>query len=114
VLVHGYDYPVKLNDKDKGWLGRYMIEKGISRPGDRHAIMHLIMDRFNEQLQAVVKDFPDNVSYVDVRGTIRYNEAEKEDQWYDEIHPNDNGFQQVAMKFIQEIDRIYRGDNKKS
>lgn len=106
VLVHGYDYPVKLNDTNKGWLGRYMIEKGIARAGDRRAVIHLIMDRFNEQLQAVAAAFPNNVSYVDVRGTVRYNEAEGEDQWYDEIHPNDNGFQQVAMKFIQQIDKL--------
>ena len=50
IIVHGYDYPVKLNDAKKGWLGRYMIEKGINREGDRQAIIHVIMDTFNQSL----------------------------------------------------------------
>jgi lysophospholipase L1-like esterase len=104
VIVHGYDYPVKLNDAKKGWLGKYMIEKGINRPKDRQAIIHLIMDTFNQGISGVAKDFP-NVTYIDVRNTVRFNGV---DQWYDEIHPNNDGFQQVAMKFMEVIDRIYK------
>ncbi len=107
VIVHGYDYPAKLNQANKGWLGRYMIEKGISRAGDRSAIIHLIMDTFNESLKMLAAAF-DNVSYIDVRNLIRYNPAQQVDQWYDEIHPNNEGFQQVAMKFMQKIDEITR------
>lgn len=102
IIVHGYDYPVKLNDASKGWLGRYMIEKGISRPGDRQAIIHAIMDNFNRRLKEVAMEF-DNVSYLDLRGLVRFNPGEAVDQWYDEIHPNDDGFQQIAMKFMQKI-----------
>jgi len=104
VIVHGYDYPVKLNDAKKGWLGRYMIEKGISRPKDRLAVIRLIMDTFNSGLQTVTKSLQ-NVSYIDVRNTVRFNGV---DQWYDEIHPNNDGFQQVAMKFMAEIDNVYK------
>ena len=102
VIVHGYDYPVKLNDAKSGWLGRYMIEKGISRPKDRQAVIRLIMDTFNKGISEAAKDFK-NVTYIDVRNTVRFNGV---DQWYDEIHPNNDGFQQVAMKFMQVIDRI--------
>ncbi|RYD98718.1 MAG: SGNH/GDSL hydrolase family protein [Sphingobacteriales bacterium] len=102
VIVHGYDYPVKLDDDKKGWLGRYMIEKGIKRPGDRKAIIQLIMDDFNRRLKEVATEF-DTVIYIDLRGTVRYNPDEKVDQWYDEIHPNNDGFQQVAMKFMERI-----------
>lgn len=102
IIVHGYDYPVKLDDAKKGWLGRYMIAKGITRPGDRQAIIHRIMDEFNRRLKEVAVEF-DNVSYLDLRDTVRYNSAEHVDQWYDEIHPNDDGFQQIAMKYIQKI-----------
>ena len=103
VIVHGYDYPVKLNDAKKGWLGRYMIEKGISREGDRKAIIQYIMNEFNRRLKELAVEFSDNVTYIDLRGTVRYNPVDHEDQWYDEIHPNDEGFQQIAMKYIQTI-----------
>jgi lysophospholipase L1-like esterase len=102
IIVHGYDYPIKLDDAKKGWLGRYMIEKGIKRPGDRRAIIQLIMDEFNRRLKKVAVEF-DNVTYIDLRGTVRYNPTDKVDQWYDEIHPNDEGFQQIAMKYMQKI-----------
>ena len=108
VLVHGYDYPVKLNDANKGWLGRYMIEKGINREGDRREIIRLIMDTFNGKLKTVADAF-ENVTYVDVRNIVRFNVAEGVDQWYDEIHPNNEGFQQVAMKFLQTINEINIG-----
>ncbi|ANE50619.1 caspase family protein [Flavisolibacter tropicus] len=108
VLVHGYDYPIKLNDSNKGWLGRYMIEKGISRPEDRKAIIRLIMDTFNEQLKATTATFDENVFYIDVRNIVQYNEADGVDQWYDEIHPNNEGFQLVAMKIIVKIDTIIK------
>jgi len=105
VIVHGYDYPIKLNDSKKGWLGRYMIDKGIKREGDRQAIIHLIMDTFNQHLFDLSKNF-DNVTYINLRGMIRFNTKEGVDQWYDEIHPNADGFQQIAMKFIQTIDGV--------
>jgi N-acetyl-anhydromuramyl-L-alanine amidase AmpD/lysophospholipase L1-like esterase len=105
VIVHGYDYPIKLNDADKGWLGRYMIEKGINREGDRKAIIRLIMDSFNDNLKTVASEFG-TVSYLDVRNTVRFDIGDGVDQWYDEIHPNNEGFQQVAMKFIQKINEV--------
>ena len=105
VIVHGYDYPIKLNDAKKGWLGRYMIEKGINREGDRQAIIHVIMDTFNQSLFGLSENF-DNVTYLDLRGMIRFNTNEGVDQWYDEIHPNADGFQQIAMKFMQTIDEV--------
>ena len=105
VIIHGYDYPVKLNEPKKGWLGRYMIEKGIRREGDRQAIIHLIMNTFNQSLFDLSKNF-DNVTYINLRNTIRFDNKEGVDQWYDEIHPNNAGFQQIAMKFMQAIDGI--------
>jgi hypothetical protein len=105
VFVHGYDYPVKLNDAKKGWLGRYMIEKKIVREADRKAVIRLIMDTFNEKLKLVADKF-DNVYYLDLRNIIHYNPAESVDQWYDEIHPNSDGFQQVALKFMHLINQL--------
>ncbi|HEX6334288.1 MAG TPA: caspase family protein, partial [Flavisolibacter sp.] len=107
ILVHGYDYPVKLDDAKKGWLGRYMIEKGIYRPGDRRAVIRLILDDFNQKLAAATAGFS-NVSYLDVRNIVRYTPETGIDQWYDEIHPTNDGYQMVAMKFMQKIDALTR------
>ncbi|RRA99874.1 caspase family protein [Larkinella rosea] len=100
ILVHGYDYVIPLSVTDKGWLGRYMIEKGIKNQQDRFAIIQFILDEFNARIQAVAAGFTETVSYIDLRKTVR------PDQWYDEIHPNDDGFQQVAMKFMNRINEL--------
>lgn len=105
IIVHGYDYPIKLNDTKKGWLGRYMIEKGIDTH-DRILIARHIIDTFNERLSGIASCFS-NVTYLDLRNTIRYNEQEDVDQWHDEIHPNNEGFQQIATMFINAIDKIH-------
>ncbi|RQO66463.1 hypothetical protein DBR43_30105 [Pedobacter sp. KBW06] len=108
VILHGYDYPVKLNNPGKGWLGRYMIAKGIDREGDRRAIIHHIMDEFNTRLFRIAKE-NDNAVYLDLRKIIRYDPVLGTDQWYDEIHPNNEGFQQIAMRYISAINTIVDG-----
>ena len=99
ILVHGYDYIIPLSVTNKGWLGRYMIEKGISRQEDRQAVISLILNEFNARMQGVAASFT-NVSYINALNTVRPH------QWYDEIHPDGAGFQQVAMKFITRINQI--------
>ena len=58
--------------------------------------MRTIIDQFCGQMAALAKQY-DNVVFVDVRNTVR------KDYWHDEIHPNSAGFQQVALKFIHQI-----------
>ena len=99
ILVHGYDYIIPLSVTNKGWLGRYMIEKGIDRQEDRQAVISLILTEFNNRMKSVSAPFP-NVSYINALNTVRPN------QWYDEIHPNGDGFQQVAMKFMKRINEV--------
>ena len=99
ILVHGYDYIIPLSVTNKGWLGRYMIEKGIDRQEDRQAVISLILTEFNNRMKSVSAPFP-AVSYINVLNTVRPN------QWYDEIHPNGDGFQQVAMKFMKRINEV--------
>lgn len=105
TIVHGYDYPVHLDYTNKGWLGRYMIEKGIADTADRHTVIKYIMNEFNTQLSQVVQKFPDSVYYLDVRNTVLFKEGDI-DQWYDEIHPNIDGFQSIGLKFIQLIESL--------
>lgn len=99
ILVHGYDYVIPLSVTNKGWLGRYMIEKGITDSDTRKAILHYILDEFSKRLKDVAKEFP-MVSYIPTLGTVPDNE------WYDEIHPNGEGFARVAEKFKVRIDAL--------
>lgn len=100
-IIHGYDYVIPLNDLKKGWLGRYMIEKKITAPGDHRSIVKWMIDRFNETISNVAKEFP-KVHYLDLRNTIRA------DQWYDEIHPSSDGYQDLALKYHALIDKILK------
>ena len=62
------------------------------------AVVQIVIDAFNNRMQ-VLSDEYDNAVFIDARGTVRKS------QWYDEIHPDSYGFQQVALKFIAEINR---------
>lgn len=99
ILVHGYDYIIPLSVTDKGWLGRYMIEKGINDAATRKAIIRYILTEFDNRLVDVAGEFP-AVSYIPTPGTVADN------QWYDEIHPNGEGFGLVAEKFKKRIDEL--------
>jgi hypothetical protein len=99
IFVHGYDYPKPLATGTKGmsWLGKYFDEVKILRPGDRTAATHYMMMKFNEKMSELAAGFPGQVYYIDVRTTVH------DDQWDDEIHPNDEGFREVSLKFLQRI-----------
>ncbi len=93
VIVHGYDYFTPGNDPRRGYLGRYMLKKNILESADRLALAHYIINVFNEMLTGVVA-LHDHVHYLDLRGTVT-----RADLWWDEIHPNSKGFQEVGNKF---------------
>ncbi|HLF63266.1 MAG TPA: N-acetylmuramoyl-L-alanine amidase [Saprospiraceae bacterium] len=99
IIVHGYDYVIPWTATDKGWLGRYMIEKGINDQTDRAAIIREMLDQFNAKLLSVTKEYP-RVHYIDLRNTVRT------DQWYDEIHPSSAGYQDIALKYHALIEKL--------
>lgn len=107
VLVHGYDYLIPAgSDTSSGrtnGLGKTMIDKGITDPAEREAIIHYIIDAFNEQLRQVASAYP-NVTCLDLRGTIRRTDSLN--YWYDEIHPNDKGFLSLSSKFVAQINQL--------
>lgn len=108
VLVHGYDYVIPVDgtahDTRISWLGKVLIEKGVTGQTEREAIMNYLLDAFNEQLRQLAGAYP-NVTYLDLRGTVRRTE-QLSDYWYDEIHPNDKGFLSVATRFVEQINRL--------
>jgi hypothetical protein len=99
VFVHGYDFVIPGSGESGKWLGHPMEQKGITDPEDKRALIHTIIDSFNSQMSELANRH-DNVVYIDLRDTVR------DDYWYDEIHPNSPGFQQVALKFVATINDI--------
>src|SRR5262249_32042585 len=94
VLAHGYDYAIPRIDGP--WLGRPLTERGIG-PADHaalgRAIIKLMIDACNVQLQSLETSHPENFKYVDLRGTLRPNE------WWDELHPLTKGAKKSEKKF---------------
>ena len=104
VLVHGYDYflPQKEGEAGGTWLGQPLTEKGILQPEDRAAILKFMIDQFNARLANAAQGYP-QVTYVDLRGTIRAG------QWANELYPGSAGFRSIAGRLEQVIDRVLRG-----
>jgi lysophospholipase L1-like esterase len=102
ILVHSYDYPrpLKPGVKKSSWIGARFDEKHIAREGDRTAAVHMMIDEFNKRLKSVTGEFK-NVHYIDLRGRVADN------QWDDEIHPNDVGYERVAAMFLRKIVEIF-------
>lgn len=102
VFLHGYDY-IRIDHEEKvvkkGWVNKYMLAKGIAEAEDRDKIIRLLLDTFNENLRKLAEDDP-FVTYLDLRGKVNKG------QWYDEIHPNDEGYGTVGGIFIDRINEF--------
>lgn len=89
VICYGYDYPRPLV-KGGTYIGRHLRKKGI--PDDRMgAISAALIDRLNETIQRATQFT--QVRYLDCR---RLTESYT---WYDDIHPDRDGFFALAVKF---------------
>ena len=101
IITHGYDYviPKGVNEEGMSWLGKPMTAQGITAPEDRQAIVRYLIDTFNERLMEVGSAF-EQVTHVDLRGAV------KPYQWADEIHPDQEGYQNVALRFSAVIDQL--------
>ena len=97
ILLHGYDYVIPESKTNTGWLGRYMIGNGIKEHDDRQALVNLIIDEFNQKITQTASQF-DNVTFIDVRTRVA------NDRWYDEIHPDSEGFKTVADCFNEKME----------
>lgn len=94
ILVHGYDMPIP---RPKGpWLGKPLLGKGVKDASLQVAIAGEVMDRFNEALKRLV-DRHANAELIDLRGTATAT------RWFDEIHPNDAAFGDIASRFREAI-----------
>lgn len=95
VICHGYDRPVPQTDGQ--WLGKAMIAQGIEDASFQQAIAAEMIDRFNTALATTAAPFP-NVTFIDARGVVT------DSRWYDELHPTDDGYGDIAALFKQAIE----------
>ncbi len=104
IITQSYDYVIPVDTtkepKKTSWLGKYMIEKGISDQEERKRLIAFMVDEFNSRLQNAVNQHKNRVFYVNVRGLTRSN------QWFDEIHPNNEGFAAIADQFVTIIENV--------
>ncbi|MGR9257472.1 caspase family protein [Rhizobium leguminosarum] len=96
IICHGYDYTVPANGP---WLGKPMASRNITDPAIQKAIARVMVDRFNERL-ALLEASSARLHYIDCRNTVQ------EDEWYDELHPTNDGYRKVAKKFSNKIEEL--------
>ncbi|WP_119390836.1 SGNH/GDSL hydrolase family protein [Taklimakanibacter lacteus] len=107
IVVHGYDYPVP---DGRGYLGGFgplpgpWLDPGFRRKGyaqmtQRKQICVALIDRFNAMLKSLAGKPPfAHVKFLDLRNTLAAGATYKND-WENELHPTERGYQKVAAKF---------------
>lgn len=120
IFSHGYDYVIPSKRKGPGiwraalnlilkngqWLYKPLRKIGIKDSQLQRAIMKELIDCFNEMLQDLENKF-DRFHYVDLR-----NFAKSEDDWFDEIHPDSEKFGEMALRFSEQIEFIWKKINQ--
>jgi lysophospholipase L1-like esterase len=90
VLLHSYAPAIPRNFI---WLGHPLRSRGIDDNPLQRRIMAAIIDRFHAALQALTRrPVHANVHLVDCRDAIGPH-------WFDELHPNNLGFERAAQRF---------------
>ncbi|BBJ24441.1 GDSL-type esterase/lipase family protein [Candidatus Nitrotoga sp. AM1P] len=114
IIIHGYDHPVP---DGRGFLGGWWFlpgpwlepgfrEKGFDKLPARIGIAKELIDCFNTMLSKVAS-LPEfaHVHYIDLRGTLSAANNYKDD-WDNELHPSESGFEKVTSKFAQVIAKL--------
>ena len=89
IFVHGYDKPIPR--RNGPWLGKPMRRRKIVERHLQKAIAAAIFERFNDELAHRTVHYA-KVAYIETPGTV------SDDQWHDELHPSDAGFERIAKK----------------
>lgn len=97
VVTHSYGYAIPNAGR---WLGDPLNGFGITDPEAQRALVRLLVDSFHEGLEALQADpaLHGRITVVDARDAVPDN------GWWDELHPNNSGFREVAKRFRQAID----------
>lgn len=111
IITQGYDYAIPNSRKKFGirlfmengkWLKKPFENKGIIDQYTQESIIMAMMFDFNEMLIELGKEYP-NIYHVDVRGFTqfleRHNHKKSGAYWYDELHPKNIIFIEIAKTF---------------
>lgn len=101
VIGHGYD--ISFPQPGGKWLGQALEKRKIPRDVGRQ-IVGLIVGRFNEALAETARNFA-NYRYIDLRARVG---LDQEANWYDELHPTNEGYARAADCFREVLDTIAR------
>ncbi len=93
IICHGYDYAIPANGR---WMGDPMNSRGIVDAALQRAIAKAMVDNFNTHMLMLTKGFS-NVTFLDNRGVVT------DSRWFDELHPINAGFMDVAARFKSAI-----------
>jgi hypothetical protein len=92
TIVHGYDY--------------FMHLDGVSRKAVRG-----LLDVFNTRLAEAAARYPDTVRYLDLRGSVQFQEGGV-DQWWNAFQPNIDAVRTMGAKFIRLIGEVRERSTK--
>ena len=97
VLTYGYAYSSSYGD-DGTYIGQHLKKLGV--PSEkRMEIMKGVLKEFNESIEAAVSDCgSSNVRYMDCQAAL-----EACHMWYDDMHPNEEGFKALAKMFVEKM-----------
>jgi lysophospholipase L1-like esterase len=114
IILHGYDYPVPDGRGFFGgwgplpgpWLEPGFREKGFGILPDRIQLAKDLIDHFNTMIETIAGLEPfKHVKYIDLRNTLQTGPRYKQ-WWANELHPTKQGFQVIAKKFADILDKV--------
>jgi len=94
IACHGYDFPRPEVGKGK-YIGKYMAALGYPE-NKRKAVVEALINRYYAELGSKLNGLP-NVQLLDFRGATRGL------SWFDDMHPQRDGFAVMAQRFVKVI-----------
>ena len=79
------------------WLGRPMADLKINDIALQRELSKLLFDELNNTISNVASTFTGAVTYVDIRNSVPVS------GWFDECHPTNPYFADIAIDFIEQI-----------
>lgn len=106
IIIHGYDYLIASGEMVKydgfhvsgPWIRLSMEARNIVDPAFQAEILRVLIDEFNDVLEALQRAYPTNVIYVNLRDTL-----DPHKDWMNELHPTEQGFHAVKNKLVRAL-----------